>query len=332
MAVTLESSVSAAAHSVAETPRISPVVLAGAVRVIEGLLTAISGFLIFYVYVDETVVTVLPRYALAMLIASQLQITAFGALRLYGVAQFRRPFPFAGRMAMGWTLVFAALIVLAFLTKMSDAYSRVWLTAWFVAGYASILIFRVALAVLVKHWTRAGRIERRVVIVGGDERAGQLIDALEAEQDDIRICGVFDDRKDRVPERLRGYPNLGTVKALVEFARNRRVDLLIVSVPMTAESRIAEMMRELYVLPVDIRLSAHAAGLRLAPHSYSYIGKVPMLDVADRPLADWGQTLKAVEDRVLAALFLLMALPFFAIIAIAIKLDSKGPVFFKQRR
>ena len=332
MAVTLESAISPASRASAETPRMSPVVLSGVVRLSEGLITALSGFLIFYFYVGEEIAQVLPRYALAMLIASQLQIAAFGAMRLYGVAQFRRPWALAHRMAMAWTLVFAAIIVLAFLAKTSDSYSRVWVALWFASGYAGILVFRIVLAALVKRWTRAGRLERRVVIVGGDERAGQLIDALEASPDDIRIVGVFDDRKDRVPERLRGYPNLGTVKALVEFARLRRVDILIVSVPMAAENRIAEMMRELYVLPVDIRLSAHAAGLRLAPHSYSYIGKVPMLDVADRPLADWGQMLKTIEDRVLAAAFMLLALPFFAIIAAAIKLDSKGPAFFKQKR
>jgi Undecaprenyl-phosphate glucose phosphotransferase len=330
VAVTFESDLSAG--RAAEATRISPVVLSGIVRLSEALITAAVGFLVFYLYVREPVVLVMPRYALAVLVASQLQLAAFGALRLYGIQQYRRPFPLAGRMAMAWSLIFAALIVFAFLFKWSDAYSRGWLAIWFVAGFAGILLFRAGLAGLVTRWTREGRIERRVVIVGGDERAGQLIDALEADPDDIRIVGVFDDRKDRVPERLRGYPNLGTVKALVEFARLRRVDLLIVSVPMTAENRIAEMMRELYVLPVDIRLSAHAAGLRLAPHSYSYVGKVPMLDVIDRPLADWGQTLKAFEDRILAALFLLLALPFFAIIAAAIKLDSKGPVLFKQKR
>src|SRR5262249_54944125 len=156
---------------------------------------------------------------------------------------------------------------------------------------------------MMRHWTTIGRLETRVVIVGADERAEQLIASLEdAPDSDIRICGLFDDRTDRVADRVRGYPVLGSVKSLVNFARNRRVDLLIVALPITAERRIVEMVKQLYVLPVDIRLAAHADSLRLAPHAYSYLGGVPMLDVARRPVADWDLVVKAIEDRVLAAL------------------------------
>jgi exopolysaccharide biosynthesis polyprenyl glycosylphosphotransferase len=86
------------------------------------------------------------------------------------------------------------------------------------------------------------------------------------------------------------------------------------------------------VLPLDIRLSAHTNKLRFRPRSYSYIGNVPVLDVFDRPIADWDVVMKWLFDKIVGTLALIAALPVMALVALAIKLDSKGPVLFKQRR
>jgi Undecaprenyl-phosphate glucose phosphotransferase len=131
---------------------------------------------------------------------------------------------------------------------------------------------------------------------------------------------------------VRGYPNLGSMTALVDFARRQRVDMLIVTLPITAEKRILEMVKQLYVLPVDIRLAAHANSLFFARRSYSYVGTVPTFEVMNRPFADWDYVMKWIEYRVLAAVFLVLSIPIFAIVAPVIKLTSKGPVFFKQKR
>ena len=129
-----------------------------------------------------------------------------------------------------------------------------------------------------------------------------------------------------------GERKLGTVDDLVEFGRRTRVDLVIFSLPISAESRILQMLKKLWVLPVDIRLAAHANKLRFRPRSYSYIGNVPVLDVFDRPIADWDVVMKWLFDKIIGSLMLLCALPVMAVIAIAIKLDSRGPILFKQKR
>ena len=69
-----------------------------------------------------------------------------------------------------------------------------------------------------------------------------------------------------------GFTKLGTVDDFVEFARRTRIDLVIFSLPISAEKRILQMLKKLWVLPVDIRLSAHSNQLRFRPRSYSYIG------------------------------------------------------------
>jgi Undecaprenyl-phosphate glucose phosphotransferase len=332
----MDMSVEALAASVrdaSEPPRLSPVVLSGCVGLIEGASTALTGLLVFALYPGADTPESLAVYTLAIVFVTGLQVAFFTAIGLYEIPVLKTPLAYAGRLAFAWSAVFAALLALFFLTKTGPEFSRAWLAFWFAAGGVSLAAFRIGLQSQLRRWSKAGRLRRRVVIVGADERAEKLIAAFEASPDsDIDICGIFDDRASRVPDRVRGYPVLGTVKALIEFARKRRVDTLIVTLPTTAELRILEVVKQLEILPVDIRLAAHSNALRLAPSSYSYVGRVPMLDVAHRPVKDWAHVVKAVEDRVLAALFLALASPVFAIVAVAIKFDSKGPVFFKQKR
>ncbi len=172
------------------------------------------------------------------------------------------------------------------------------------------------------------------MIVGGGTAGAELIRALEASPEtDIRICGVFDDRGDgRVARTVGGYPLLGNVDELVEFGRNSRVDLLIVTLPIAAESRLLQLFKKLWVLPVDIRLSAHSNTLRFRPRTYSYIGNVPFIDVLDRPIADWDFVAKWIFDKTVALARIVLLLPLFLLIALAVKLDSRGPVLFRQKR
>jgi Undecaprenyl-phosphate glucose phosphotransferase len=316
-----------------DTTPVSAVVLSGAARLVESVLLVLAGLDIYFIAFGAEAGARLPAYSLVIVAAAQIHVTAFGAAHLYDVPALRRPWRKLGRILTIWSCVFAVLLVLGFVTNTMDEVSRLWLAGWYAGGFAAILIFRLILSQIVEYWIRRGRLERRVVIVGGDERAEKLIDALEAsEETDIKICGIFDDRTERVPPRVRGHANLGSIRSLVEYARTNRVDMLIVTLPITAESRILQMVKQLFVLPVDIRLSAHTNSLRFSPRAYSYVGNVPMLEVTNRPVADWGYVIKRAEDRVLAALFLTLAAPLFLAIAVAIKLTSKGTVFFKQKR
>ena len=86
------------------------------------------------------------------------------------------------------------------------------------------------------------------------------------------------------------------------------------------------------MLPVDIRLSAHTNKLRFRPRAYSSLGKVPTLDVFEAPITDWDLVMKWLFDHVVGAIILLLAMPVMALVALAIKLDSPGPVLFRQKR
>jgi Undecaprenyl-phosphate glucose phosphotransferase len=314
-------------------PAVSQVVLTGILRAVEFVGIAALGLIIYaiYVYPAEGFAW---RYVIATVAISGAAIVAFQWFEVYDVQAFRSRVVQLGRIGLAWSIVLLIAFAIAFFGKFEGQFSRVWAGTWY--GMTVFLLFggRILVSALVRRWTKEGRLIRRTVIVGGGGAGAALVEALRAQTDsDLSICGVFDDRSDdRSPPRVGGVPKLGTVDDLVEFARRTRIDLLLVSLPITAEERVLQMVRKLWVLPVDLRLAAHMSRLRFRPRAYSYIGNVPVLDIYDKPLTDWNYVVKWLFDRVVGGLLLLAAAPVMALVAIAIKLDSRGPVFFRQKR
>jgi Undecaprenyl-phosphate glucose phosphotransferase len=253
---------------------------------------------------------------------------------LYQIGALQHTLAQVTRLSLIWIILFGVFAAALFFTKFGAEYSRVWFAAWYAFGFIVLVAYRVCVSALVRYWNQNGQLARRAVLVGGGSPAEELLKAIQRSKDaDVRVVGIFDDRNDdRSPRRVANIPKLGKIDELVDFVRQTRVDLLIVTFPLTAENRLVQVLRRLWVLPVDIRLSAYTQKLRYRPRAYSYIGNVPFLDVFDKPLTDWDAIVKAAEDKVLAAIALLLLSPVMILIAIAIKLESKGPVFFKQNR
>jgi Undecaprenyl-phosphate glucose phosphotransferase len=324
---------SAAAARLAATPvepSYSGKVIVGVAQAAEALLLAALGFVIHGGYVETG-----DAFYIAIILGVTLVANViFNAARTHRIAAYRSVVMQTGRVLAGWSLAFTIVAVGLFLFKASDMVSRVWLVSWYAGGAVLLVAFRMSLRALVLNWTRKGKLKRRTVIVGGGRDAEVLIEAIQTSaENDIALLGLFDDRlDDRSPSSVAGLPKLGKVAELIEFARRTRVDLVIVSMPLSAEKRVLEMLKQLWVLPVDIRLSAHMSQLRFTSKAYSYVGEVPVFDMADRPISDWNLVFKWLFDKVVAATALLLLSPVMVATAIAIKLESKGPVFFRQKR
>ena len=312
---------------------ISPVMVSGVLRLVEFAVLALSGLGLFigYVGIDDGT---LWYYAATIIIASAATVMILELTNSYQIPKLMRPAPTIGTVFLVWVATLALMALAAFFLKISDEFSRFWLGTWFLVGFALILILRMIIARAVRRWARNGVMERRAVIVGGGQAAETLIRQIEQQPyNDIRICGIFDDRDDsRSPPIVAGYPKLGNISELIEFARIARIDMLIVSLPLTAETRVLSLLKKLWVLPVDIRLSAHSNQIRFRPRAYSYIGSVPMLDIFDKPINGWDSVAKRAFDILFSLLGIVVFSPVMLATAIAIKLDSKGPVLFKQKR
>ena len=252
----------------------------------------------------------------------------------YSVHEMNSLTPQLGKVIGSMTLLVVLLLLVSFLSGDGLDENRGWLGVWFASGIAAISALRAIETFLIRGWQMDGRLERRAVIVGGGQPAADIIQSLESQDNnDIRICGIFDDRDDdRSPALVAGYPKLGNVDDLVEFSRLCKIDMLIVTIPVTAENRVLQMLHKLWVLPLDIHLSAHMNKMQFRQRTYSYVGNLPTVPVFAKPIAHWGSLLKRLFDILVSTIAIVVLSPLLIGTAIAIKKDSKGPVLFKQKR
>jgi len=264
-------------------------------------------------------------------------VTLFGALVAANLFHVARAYRFevltqAGeslkRMTVAWSSVAMALVAISFFTKSSEDYSRTWSVLWFATAWTSLAVIRVTLYLKSQTWIKEGRLTRSVAIVGDGPVVHRLLDHLRLQSGSgVRIVGVFNETG-----RDGGRTAVRSLDTLLELARRQPVDTIIIALPPAEETRILDVIERLKPLPVDIRLCPGPISFHLDRAEVSHLTGLPLLNVLDRPLTDWQSVVKKIEDRVLAVLILLAIAPLFPIIAALIKLDSPGPVLFRQKR
>jgi Undecaprenyl-phosphate glucose phosphotransferase len=312
---------------------IAPTIVSGSLRALEFIVIAMTGLAIAASYVPGRDAFGTQAYLFAIAGTSLATVFLTEALGLYALTAIRSPLKFLPRMALAWGGGLAALATSVFLLKVGPDFSRVWLVLWFGCAAIWLLTVRVILASVTRTLALQGRLNRRAAIFGTGPVCDGLLTALEADpSSDIRICGVFTDDGVARPRMINGYPVLGAIVDLVALARKTRIDMVILALPLNEEAQITNAMRGLMVLPVDIRLAGTATGLKFRPRAYSYIGNVPLMDLADKPIADWGMVAKSAFDKLVGLTALILLAPVLAAVAIAVRLDSRGPILFRQKR
>lgn len=197
----------------------------------------------------------------------------------------------------------------------------------------TIFIMRLINALLLNLWMLKGYFRKRIALVGGGENAANVIESLKIAGADLELIGIFDDRDDeRSPKQVAGLNKIGPVDTLLSFARRVKVDMVLFTLPITAEERILHMLKKLSILPVDIRLSAHLQTLQYQKGTYNYLGPIPTLSLLEKPMQEWDYFVKTIFDRVIGLFALILLSPLMLLTIIAIKLDSSGPALFKQKR
>ena len=134
-----------------------------------------------------------------------------------------------------------------------------WAGAWMITAGATLLLSRIAVWLGLRKSPHTGQSRNRVVIIGGGKAAEDAINTLEKSKGlDVDVLGLFDDRYDsRSPASIRKYKKLGTIADLATYARANLVDLAIVAIPMSAEQRLLQILKRIWELPIDIRVSGH---------------------------------------------------------------------------
>ena len=308
-------------------------IMSGTIGLIDALIIFGSGILIFFVYLPEDALAIFSFYLGAMAISAIMTIVCFYNLGLYDFRSLTRPQARVGKIVLFETMLFSFMLTLAFVFKITDEFSRVWTVSWFISSLVLMVFVRFYYYTLLQKWGREGKLTRNIAIIGAERHGVRLHEVIDQQKEPwMHVIGVFEDRFSRVPTKIGNSPVLGTVNDLIHYVKENRVDDVIIALPWSAEERMQEIISKLEVLPVDLRLSPDMVGYSLLDYSFSEYCGLPVLNISDKPISGWHYIVKMLLDKILSALILLMISPVMILIALGIKLDSPGPVFFKQKR
>jgi len=302
------------------------------VAIFDGLILLGTGAFIYWYYVGLGI-PIFWNYSFVIILVTITVIIGLTLSDLYSGSTIFSPRPDLHKILGVWVMIFMLFLTIGVGLKVSEQFSRVWCFSWFLSSALLICLERYLCSLLVRRWAKAGRLSRKLVIVGSGEQAKRFLAQLKSEKEPwISLVGVFDDRKGRVGPSFMGLPFLGNLDDLMDYTRKNHVDDIVVTLPWSADKRLLEIIRRLEELPVTVSLCSDLAGIISLRPSFSSIGGVPMLCVVNKPLKGWGYFLKEVEDKFLGIFFMVILSPLLLFIALAIKLESDGPVLFRQKR
>ncbi len=233
-----------------------------------------------------------------------------------------------------WGVTVLFMAVLSFLTRYEDHFARSLISVWIIMAPACIGLARMLIRLLRRSLQHQGVGYRRVAIVGCNSLGQQVAQGIQDnEETGLKLVGMYDGRD---PERLKNRESFesyrGDYQALVRGAQQREIDLVLITLPMRAENRIRDLLDQLSDTTASVYIVPDVFVFELLHSRWSQVAGLPAVSVFETPFYGVDGILKRVSDIVLAMLALIVAaLPMLAI-AILVKLTSRGPVLFGQRR
>ncbi|MCW2542234.1 MAG: Undecaprenyl-phosphate glucose phosphotransferase [Frankiales bacterium] len=269
------------------------------------------------------------RQILPLVLGALVLARALRALRLYRFERSNGIRAHLGQLAGALGMSIAVVFIASWLITDGPSNTVCW--QWI--GLAAIVLTALHTGwwLIVRAWQSAGWLTPNLVIVGATEYAERVIGDAIARRN-VNVLGVFDDRLERSPKALLGVPVLGDIDALLSHKITPYVDRVVIAVEPSATKRVREIAARLAVLPNEVTLflapqessSRTAALARLEDSALAELDGAADLD--RKAFA------KRAQDLLIGAPILILASPVLALIALLIKIDSRGPVFFRQRR
>ncbi len=256
------------------------------------------------------------------------------ALRIVGLYEYRHERTKADEAFLVVEGVsFATLLVVAstfFIRNFS--YSRwVILLFW---GLDVVFVYGVRLTIreVVRAFRRHGRFVRHALVVGAGPLGQEVVRRLRAHPEfGVRVMGYLDDRRP-VGERVEGKEVLGGYETVTQILAEHRVDQLFVALPMEAYHGMLKILNAIEGELVDVRIVPDVLQFLTLRSAVEELEGLPVISLAQSPITGWSRLAKRGMDLVLAAAGLVLLAPVMALIALAIRLTSAGPVFYRQER
>ena len=311
---------------------IPPSLLSEVEAVLSPVSIVLGAFIAKILYFDVALHSLEPasRYLGAGMMAAVVMTLIASHLDLHSTSSI-----IAGRLKMRsivttTALTFLVLVGFFYLLKISDYYSRVWIVLWFLCSIAALLAVRVGIVWWARLLLAENRLMQRVAIYGSVDLAERVLTKLQDADRHLMFAGAYSDDGGALAHsnmRVRG-----NIHALIAAVQSGACDRVIVALPRSANDKIRDAIALLELLPIEVQYSPDAMTVPWPVQGAEQAGRLVLLDLQRRPLSARGMLVKTTLDYVFGAVALVLFAPLMLLIAAAIKLDSKGPVFFVQLR
>lgn len=302
-------------------------------RLLDMMAVFVAGWIAYYWWFDNFEIN--SHYITALLVASISTALVFNFFHIYDSIRAKSAWQHIQSLTQAIALLLIVLAGLAFFTKTGETYSRGWFVTMGIFSLIFLLAFRISLLIVLRYMRFHGMNEKRVIIIGGGSLGFKLAETIhQALWTGFKITAIFDDDPDPNKLSIQGIPVIKTPKNLGDYLNTPRkeIDEVWITLPLRAEERVKTLLHDLRHHTVVVRYALNIFGLGLFKHNMTEIDGFPMLNLNSSPMFGLNRLIKAIEDRLIAAIILLLISPIGILIALAIKVSSKGPIFFKQHR
>jgi Undecaprenyl-phosphate glucose phosphotransferase len=305
-----------------------------AVRIFEFLTVILAGVVALSLWSERIMAMDTPVYGRTMLAGALIFALVAEIMGTYDVDCHFSMSKAWERVLGSWMVTGLFPLTVGFLMKVSEDFSRGWAITWFVSGAIMLAGTRAAMTLWIRRLKAQGVFNSRVAIYGGSAQGQKLAHYIRGNSKlTISLVGFFDDRRDgRVPILVDDLPVFGTSDDLVAMIRDDLIDQVIVALPWSAEARIQQVVQKLALTPVRIRLAPDLANFAFAHRPLVLLGDMPVITLFERPISGTDAIVKRAEDLIFTVAILFFLWPLLLLAAIAVKLDSPGPIFFRQPR
>lgn len=281
-------------------------------------------------------------YLGAALALSSIFVAPCGFSRDYSVKRLLEKKEQLRSVLFNWNWAYSLFVFALFMLHATDFYSRGSIVAQYAAGLTTALLIRFLATWLVAKGLQTKRVRgRSVVVIGEATRVQNIVSRLRSDGKGAEIAGVIilAPRPSATPARA-ARQDAGDIEVqtrvvlqtMRDLSQRMAIDEIVLDLPWSDGERIRALMEGLTIVPATLHLAPDSAWTWTRNPVLAHVGKIPTIRLVRAPLTLRDLVLKRAFDIAVASALSILAVPLFAAIAIAIKLESPGPVLFRQRR
>lgn len=233
-----------------------------------------------------------------------------------------------------WFITWSILIIIAFLYKDTENFSRIGVTLWAITVPVSLMSYRIIIRSLLGNYRATGKNTKNIVIIGAGKVGQNIAQTINSNRWlGFNIAAYIDDDPDLLNTKIDNIPIIGATDHVAELVNKYKFDEVYVCLPMCAEPKIKAILNLLTDTTAIVKFVPDLFTFDLMHAQWTDLKGIPVVSVFDTPLnASYARVIKRIEDISLSLIILLLITPLLIFIAFAVKFTSPGPVIFKQKR